>query len=56
MRALCILALVPYHFLLDTGSTHSAIAEAIATDLNAPVVAKAVVGSAVGGRAGRDGR
>jgi predicted aspartyl protease len=38
----------PYRFLLDTGSTHSAVSEALAGDLGAPVVARAVVGSAVG--------
>jgi predicted aspartyl protease len=39
----------PFRFLLDTGSTHSAVSEAIAGDLGAPVVARAVVSSAVGG-------
>jgi predicted aspartyl protease len=39
----------PLRFLLDTGSTHSAVSEAVAGDLGAPVVARAVVGSAAGG-------
>lgn len=39
----------PHRFLLDTGSTHSVISEALARALDAPVVARAMVGSAAGG-------
>ena len=38
----------PFRFLLDTGSTHSALSEETAAATGAPVVASAVVGSSVG--------
>jgi predicted aspartyl protease len=40
----------PFRLLLDTGSTHSAVSEAVAAAIGAPPVARAVLGSAVGGR------
>jgi predicted aspartyl protease len=40
----------PFRFLLDTGSTHSAVTEAVAAAIGAPPVARTIVGSAVGGR------
>src|SRR5262245_56646791 len=40
----------PFKLLLDTGSTHSAVSEAVAAAIGAPVVAKTIVGSATGGR------
>jgi predicted aspartyl protease len=40
----------PFRFLLDTGSTHTAVSAQTAADIGAPVVAKAVVGSAAGSR------
>jgi hypothetical protein len=39
----------PFRFLLDTGSTHSAITERLARYLKAAAVAKAVVDSSLGG-------
>ena len=38
----------PFLFLIDTGSSHSAIADSLATDLRLPTVAKAAVVSASG--------
>jgi predicted aspartyl protease len=38
----------PFRFLLDTGSTHTAVSSALAAELGAPVVARAVMGSVVG--------
>jgi predicted aspartyl protease len=40
----------PFRMLLDTGSTHSAVSEAVAAAIGAPAVAKTVLGSATGGR------
>jgi predicted aspartyl protease len=40
----------PFKLLLDTGSTHSAVSEAVAAAIGAPAVAKTIVGSATGGR------
>jgi len=40
----------PFRLLLDTGSTHSAVSEAVAAAIRAPAVAKAMLGSATGGR------
>lgn len=40
----------PFRFLLDTGSTHTAISAQTAADIGAPVVAKAMMGSAAGSR------
>jgi predicted aspartyl protease len=40
----------PFRLLLDTGSTHSAVSEAVAAAIGAPVVAKTIIGSATGGR------
>lgn len=40
----------PFRFLLDTGSTHTAISAETAEAIGAPVVAKAAVGSAAGSR------
>src|SRR5262245_54112810 len=40
----------PFRFLLDTGSTHSAVSERVAAAIGAPPVARTVVGSAAGGR------
>jgi predicted aspartyl protease len=40
----------PFRLLLDTGSTHSAVSEAVAAAIGAPAVAKTVLGSATGGR------
>ena len=40
----------PYRFLLDTGSTHTAVSEKTAVAIGAPVVAKTVIGSAAGSR------
>ncbi len=40
----------PFKFLLDTGSTHSAVSEALAVAIGAPPVARTVIGSAVGSR------
>ena len=40
----------PFKLLLDTGSTHSAVSEAVAAAIGAPAVAKALMGSATGGR------
>lgn len=39
----------PFHFLLDTGSTHSSISDAVADAVGAPAVARATVSSAIGG-------
>jgi predicted aspartyl protease len=42
----------PFRLLLDTGSTHSAVSEAVAAAIGAPAVAKTTIGSATGvGRA-----
>ena len=38
----------PFPFLIDTGSSHSAIADSLAIDLRLPIVAKAEVVSASG--------
>lgn len=38
----------PFRFLLDTGSTHSAVSAETATAVGAPVVARATMGSAAG--------
>jgi predicted aspartyl protease len=38
-----------YPFLLDTGSSHSSISERLALEVGAPLVARAMVGSVVGG-------
>jgi len=40
----------PFRFLLDTGSTHSAVSEIVAAAVGALPVARTVVGSALGGR------
>lgn len=40
----------PFRFLLDTGSTHTAVSAKTAEALAAPVVAKAALGSAAGSR------
>jgi hypothetical protein len=40
----------PFRFLLDTGSTHSVVSEAVAARIGAPVVARTVVGSVLGSR------
>jgi len=40
----------PFKLLLDTGSTHSAVSEAVAAAIGAPAVAKTMMGSATGGR------
>ena len=40
----------PFRFLLDTGSTHSAVSESVAAAVGALPVARTVVGSALGGR------
>ena len=40
----------PFKFLLDTGSTHSAVSAALAAAIGAPPVARTVIGSAVGSR------
>jgi predicted aspartyl protease len=40
----------PFKLLLDTGSTHSAVSDAVAAAIGAPAVAKTIVGSAAGGR------
>jgi predicted aspartyl protease len=40
----------PFRFLLDTGSTHTAISGKTAAAIGAPVVAKTVMGSAAGSR------
>jgi predicted aspartyl protease len=40
----------PFRLLLDTGSTHSAVSEAVATAIGAPAVAKTTIGSATGDR------
>jgi predicted aspartyl protease len=40
----------PFRFLLDTGSTHSAVSARTAADIGAPVVAKTMMGSAAGSR------
>lgn len=40
----------PFRFLLDTGSTHTAVSGKTAAAIGAPVVAKTVIGSAAGSR------
>jgi predicted aspartyl protease len=40
----------PFRFLLDTGSTHTAMSADTAEAIGAPVVARAAMGSAAGGR------
>lgn len=40
----------PFNFLLDTGSTHTAVSAPTAAAIGAPVVAKASMGSAAGSR------
>ncbi len=40
----------PFKFLLDTGSTHSAVSNAVAVAIGAPPVARTVIGSAAGSR------
>ena len=40
----------PFRFLLDTGSTHSAVSARTAGVIGAPVVAKTMIGSAAGTR------
>jgi predicted aspartyl protease len=40
----------PFKLLLDTGSTHSAVSEAVAAAIGAPAVARTTIGSATGGR------
>jgi predicted aspartyl protease len=40
----------PFRFLLDTGSTHTAVSAVTAADVGAPVVAKASMGSVAGSR------
>jgi predicted aspartyl protease len=40
----------PFRFLLDTGSTHTAVSPATAAEIGAPVVAKTAIGSAAGSR------
>ena len=40
----------PFRFLLDTGSTHTAVSGKTAAAIGAPVVAKTMTGSAAGSR------